>query len=312
MILTVTMNPSVDISYPLATLDINTVNRVSGVHKEAGGKGLNVARVIKQSGNNVLATGVIGGILGEYILSHLTAVGISHDFYPIAQESRNCIAILHQGMQTEILEPGPEVSVREQQNFLTHFGRLVEQASTVTLSGSLPVGMAKDFYRQLIQRANAKGKKVLLDCSGECLNSVINSDDVPWLIKPNKQEIEQLTGKELDCKTIDSFIALVEGHRELQRIPWLIVSLGQSGAFARINERYYTATIPEINAVNPVGSGDATIAGLALAIKENKPAGYALKQAMAFGILNAMQTQTGCIDMADFQKIMAGITVRAC
>lgn len=312
MILTVTMNPSVDISYPLTVLDINSVNRVSSVSKEAGGKGLNVARVIKLAGRAVLATGISGGILGEYILSQLTAENIAHDFYPVAGESRNCIAILHQGWQTEILEPGPAIGMAEQQQFLEHFNTLLDRATTVTLSGSLPVGIAKNYYSHLIQRANRKNKKVLLDCAGESLHDVINGEDLPWLIKPNQQEIEQLTGKELDCTAIDSFKAMVDGHRGLQRIPWLIVSLGKSGAFARINGRYYRVTVPEINAVNPVGSGDATIAGLAMAINDNKPAGYALKQAMTLGILNAMQPKTGWINIDDFSPVMKEITVRAC
>ena len=309
MILTVTMNPSVDISYPLDELEIDSINRVSQARKEAGGKGLNVARVIRQADEEVLATGLIGGYLGQYITSRLDNINVDNNFYSIAGESRNCIALLHQGLQTEILEAGPEISPEEQQQFLAHFTHLIRGCRIVTLSGSLPKGVAKDFYRRLIQLANVQEKPVLLDCSGECLKSVVNGGDFPLLIKPNQQELEQLTGGVLDPESVESFITMVNGHSGLQKIPWIIVSLGKAGAFARINGKYYTASIPQINAVNPVGSGDATIAGLAIAIYKQESPENALKRAMAFGILNAKEEQTGCINMADFSGVFNQVNV---
>src|SRR5699024_8156724 len=98
-ILAITMNPSVDISYPLETLQLNAVNRATDVSKTAGGKGLNVARVLHQLGSPVTASGVLGGTLGNFIEKQLDKVGINHDFMRIDQESRNCIAILHDDMQ---------------------------------------------------------------------------------------------------------------------------------------------------------------------------------------------------------------------
>ena len=110
MILTVTMNPSIDVSYPLNQLNIDTVNRVTNVSKTAGGKGLNVSRVLSQLDASLTATGVIGGHFGDYLTEQLDKDDISHSFSKIAGETRSCIAILHEGKQTEILESGPEVS----------------------------------------------------------------------------------------------------------------------------------------------------------------------------------------------------------
>ena len=98
MILTVTLNPSIDISYPLDELTLDTVNRVSEVKKTAGGKGLNVTRVLSEIGDNVTATGFIGGKLGDFLTSRLDQNGIQHRFFPIHGETRNCIAILHEGL----------------------------------------------------------------------------------------------------------------------------------------------------------------------------------------------------------------------
>lgn len=99
MILTVTMNPSVDIAYQLDVFNLDTVNRVAETHKTPGGKGLNVTRVLSQVGDDVLATGLLGGKIGEFIQKELDQVGIEHDFSPISGETRNCIAILHEGQR---------------------------------------------------------------------------------------------------------------------------------------------------------------------------------------------------------------------
>lgn len=118
MILTITMNPSIDISYPLETFKLDTVNRVRNVRKTAGGKGLNVTRILKQLDTEVIASGLIGGFLGEEIKKDLTQNEIAHDFLPISGETRNCIAVLHDGKQTKILENGPVITEQEVRAFL--------------------------------------------------------------------------------------------------------------------------------------------------------------------------------------------------
>lgn len=140
------MNPSIDISYPLNRLELNTVNRVKNTTKTPGGKGLNVARVLKEFGEDVMATGLLGGFLGQTIRSGLDNQGIKNDFSWIKGETRNCIAILHEGMQTEILEEGPLVSLSEGQSFLDHLLPVIQQSSVLSLSGSLPKGLPTDFY----------------------------------------------------------------------------------------------------------------------------------------------------------------------
>ena len=175
MIVTVTMNPSIDISYPLATLKIDTVNRTNKVTKTAGGKGLNVTRVIHDLGGDVLATGVLGGFHGAYIAEELKKAGIKQDFTPIAEESRDSIAILHEGNQTEILESGPTVSEDEQAAFLEKFEELIKQADIVTISGSLAKGFPSDFYQKLVQIAQQHAVKALVDTSGESLKQVITA-----------------------------------------------------------------------------------------------------------------------------------------
>lgn len=150
MILTVTMNPSVDISYPLGRLQLDTVNRVIDTRKTPGGKGLNVTRVLAQLGDQVVASGFLGGKIGEFIETELDKVAIKHDFYKIQDETRNCIAILHEGQQTEILEQGPTISEVEAKGFLAHFEGLLPKLDIVSISGSLPKGLGTDYYTEMI------------------------------------------------------------------------------------------------------------------------------------------------------------------
>ena len=109
MILTITLNPSVDISYKLDCFSLDTVNRVDDVSKTAGGKGLNVARVLGQLGEKVAASGFLGGSLGGFISSQIAALDIDNFFVEIAGETRNCIAVIHGRKQREILESGVAV-----------------------------------------------------------------------------------------------------------------------------------------------------------------------------------------------------------
>ncbi|MGC6769806.1 hexose kinase [Enterococcus sp. LJL128] len=307
MILTITMNPSVDMSYPLASFKLDTVNRVEKVSKTAGGKGLNVSRVLSQLGKELLATGVLGGYLGAYIKEKLTEEGINHSFTMIQEESRNSIAILHDhGQQTEILEKGPTVSRVEEEQFLAHYTELLEHTSLVTISGSLAGGLCSDFYEVLIGLAAEKGIPVLLDTSGATLKQAVFSENKPFLIKPNETEIAELlevdrAGKETLAEQLRNPV--------FKEIDWVVVSLGAEGAVAKHGDILYQVTIPKINVVNPVGSGDATLAGLAAAIDGGYSDEDILKWGMTTGILNTLEEKTGCINPENVEIHFNKITV---
>ncbi|HDR7611241.1 TPA: tagatose-6-phosphate kinase [Bacillus mycoides] len=300
MILSVTMNPSVDISYPIHELKLDVVNRVETVRKTAGGKGLNVARVIAQMEEVVLATGVLGGTIGEYIIQELNKSNIPNDFLKIKKESRNCIAILHEGMQTEILESGPTLSKEEGTTFLEKFECLLTTASLVTISGSLPKGLPTNFYYQMLEICNKNGIPVIMDSSGESLKNALVNKEKPFAIKPNTAELSQLLGINMEAGIIDLKQAL--NHELFTGIEWIIVSMGGEGAFVRHGEDYYRVTIPKIAVVNPVGSGDATVAGLAAALHQNQTVETVLKTAMATGMLNTMEAGTGYINVNKFKQ----------
>ena len=309
MIVTVTMNPSIDISYPLATLKIDTVNRTNKVTKTAGGKGLNVTRVIHDLGGDVLATGVLGGFHGAYIAEELKKAGIKQDFTPIAEESRDSIAILHEGNQTEILESGPTVSEDEQAAFLEKFEELIKQADIVTISGSLAKGFPSDFYQKLVQIAQQHAVKALVDTSGEGLKQVITAKQKPYLIKPNLEELEALLGQAFSLEKLDDIQAALS-QPLFEGIEWIVVSLGKHGAIAKYQETFYRVEIPTIQVINPVGSGDSTIAGFAYGLSKAMPPMDLLKMCMATGMANAQENKTGHVDPANVKNHFEKITVK--
>lgn len=306
MILTVTMNPSIDVSYPLEELHIDTVNRIEKVSKTAGGKGLNVSRVLSQLNAPLTATGVVGGKFGDYLTEQLDKDGIPHSFSKIDGETRSCIAILHEGKQTEILESGPEVTAEEQEAFVAHFEELMADTDFITISGSLPKGINHDFYSLLIDKATEADVKVLLDTSGATLKASLENTHKPFLIKPNETEIADLLGKEIHSN--DELVEALE-DKEFDGIEWIVVTLGADGAIVKHQKNYYRVDIPTIKVVNPVGSGDSTIAGLAYALSEGKSPEDVIKSGMVTGMLNTLEEKTGFINVDNFETLFKQIKV---
>ncbi|MFP7299794.1 tagatose-6-phosphate kinase [Neobacillus niacini] len=308
MILTVTMNPSVDISYPIPDFKLDDVNRVEGARKTAGGKGLNVARVIKQMGEGVVTTGVLGGTIGDFIIQELSKDRIENYFLKISQESRNCVAILHDSKQTEILESGPTLTAEDVAAFLRKYESLLTDVSLVTISGSLPKGLPPGFYRELVERSHVRGIPIVVDTSGESLRQVLVNEVKPFAIKPNITELSQLLGINVE-PGIES-LSQALSNEYFQGVEWIVVSMGCSGAFVKNGQDFYQVTIPKINVVNPVGSGDATVAGFAVAVKHRQSVQAVLKTAMTTGILNAMEDVTGYINTANFESIFNQVKVK--
>ncbi|EMW5544941.1 hexose kinase [Enterococcus faecium] len=309
MIVTVTMNPSIDISYPLVSWNVDTVNRTDQVSKTAGGKGLNVTRVIHDLKGDVLATGVLGGFHGAFIADELKRAGIKQKFTDIKEESRDSIAILHEGNQTEILEAGPTVSYEEQQDFLENFKELIKKAKIVTISGSLAKGLPSNFYQTLVQLTEEQSIKVLVDTSGESLRQVLAGEQKPFLIKPNLEELSALLRYSF---SIDRLEELQEGLNQpiFAGIEWIVVSLGKARAFAKHKDCFYRVTLPTIKAVNPVGSGDATVGGFAYGLSQEMDEIELLKFCMATGMSNAQEGQTGHVALANVQSHIEKITVQ--
>lgn len=299
MITTVTLNASIDKAYHMEkAIENGTVMRVAVCRNTAGGKGLNVARVIKICGSDVEATGMVGGFNGRYLESMLEDDGIRNRFYHIDGETRSCINILDEKYgSTEYLEPGCQVKETEWQDFVQNvFAQLIADSDVVTMSGSAPKGLPKDIYAKLIKIAQNLGKKVILDTSGELLKEGLKAK--PTMIKPNKDEIEALLGVKIKgLKDVKQYAKEIHS----KGIPYVVVSLGGDGAMLVSDKGICIAKSPELEVVNTVGCGDSMVAAFAVALEKNMEEHEALKYAVSIASANACSPDTGNFD-TDVQK----------
>ena len=308
MILTVTMNPSIDTAYQLDKLVIDDVNRVTPA-KTAGGKGLNVSRVLVQLGDDVVATGLLGGHMGAYLGELMDADGIAHRFTPIAGESRICLNILHEGNQTELLESGLTVSADELEAFMGNYADLVAQADCVTISGSLPKGVPAGCYADMVRIARDAGKPVLLDTSGAALDAALAAPVKPTLIKPNLTEVNGLLGTSFTTDDVPALQQALASDARFAGIAWVVITMGAAGAVAFHEGTTWRVTAPRIECVNATGSGDSTIAGFAHAIAAGAGPAEVLRCGNTCGTLNAMDPRTGHLVMEQWDAVYDAVEV---
>lgn len=305
MILVVNLNASVDKRYKISEVTKGSVMRASHVDNTPGGKGIHVANVVTILKEDCIATGFLGGKTGEFIEEKLNEYNIRQDFVKIQGDTRECIAIITDDLtQTEILEPGPEVKISEQDEFIKKYTELIKDSDIIVASGSLPRNIPKDFYGKLIKMANDLGKKFLLDTSGDLLKEGIKAK--PFFIKPNKDEIEALTGRKIESVE-DAIAEIKEFHK--QGIELVVISLGSNGSVAGYNNKFYKVNVPKVNAVNPVGSGDSYVGGIAVALQRGYNIEDMLKYASACGTANALEEETGFVNKNTVEDLFNQISI---
>jgi tagatose 6-phosphate kinase len=305
MILTVTLNVALDKYYYVPNFLPGNVNRVAKMIPTAGGKGLNVARVARTLGAPVKATGIIGGRTGDLVCDLLSDEGIEAEFLKAPIESRTCINIIDAaGESTEVLEAGDEIGEETVSLFFDHFTRLVHEADVVTLSGSALQGMSDDIYAELTAIAREAGKPTVLDTSGEKLLRGIEA--APTVIKPNRQEIEQIMGVEDAAADdlIDHCTAYVEAG-----VRYVVVSLGDEGALLMTRDGAWQGRPPWLEVVNTVGSGDAMVAALAVGLRSGDGPEEFLRQGIAVSAANTLTESTGHVRLEDVEKIRGRVQI---
>lgn len=307
MITTVTLNASIDKAYYMnGIIENGKVMRVASCINSAGGKGLNVARIVKLCGSEVMATGFVGGFNGKYLEALLDKDGIPYKFTHVKGETRSCINILDEKYgSTEYLEPGCEITPEEEKQFIELYNNIIKQSNIITISGSTPKGVSKDIYGQMVSLAKEFGKKVLLDTSGELLKRGIKSR--PTMVKPNKDEIEQLF--DIKLKGIEDVITYAKKIFDFG-IPYVVVSLGDHGALMVCNEGVFYGRPPVIDVVNAVGCGDSMVGAFAVGLERNIPSSEILKYSMAVATANAMSPNTGDFDKDICRKIINDVRIK--
>jgi 1-phosphofructokinase family hexose kinase len=283
VILIVCPNLAVDVTLEIATLERGGVHRALSARRQAGGKGVNVARALKGLGERPFVLGFAGGRSGEIIADGLEADGIEAELVPIPGESRSCTILLEpDGTATVVNEPGPDLDLGaahvpndSETRLLARFQARLGESETqaVALMGSLPPGLSADVYAEMVARSRERGRFVLVDTSGEPLRHALTAG--PDLVKPNREEAEALLGVELDAgpsrrKAVDALRRMGASTSILTLGGEGFLLAGEDGLLARCS----LDSPADLRLGNPTGAGDSLAAGFLAA----KARGYPLKE----------------------------------
>jgi len=291
MILTVTPNPCVDKTFFVDRMTVGTKNYASRVTCIAGGKGNNVSRVVKVLGRPTKVLTIVGGHTGEHIVEMLREDdGIEVVPLWVASSSRTITTVLETEphVQTPLFEPGSVVTREEADRLVELFGNSLDGVSVVTLCGTVPDRTVEDLYARIVPIARARGIITILDSHGP--EFAVGIEAGPDVVKPNVQELEELVGR-----TVGTESAIVDAGRELveRGIPTVVISQGSGSVLVVRADTVLRCVPPEIDEVNPVGSGDAFVAGLAVGLTERMELEPMVRLAVAAGTANAMSWDIG-------------------
>ncbi|MFB7932658.1 1-phosphofructokinase family hexose kinase [Streptomyces sp. NPDC056039] len=302
MILTVTLNTALDITYRVRSLRPHASHRVSEVTERPGGKGVNVARVLAALGHEVTVTGFTGGATGRVVQELLASVpDVTDALVPITGTTRRTIAVADDltGDTTQLNEPGPTITPTEWSSFQEAYEDLLASASAVALCGSLPPGVPVGAYAGLVRTARSAGIPVLLDTSGEPLRRGVAAR--PDIIKPNTEELAELTGSH------DPLRATQDARRRGARA--VVASLGAEGLLAVSPEGRWRTAPPTLVRGNPTGAGDSAVAGLISALVEHLPWPDRLTRAVALSAATVSAPVAGEFDRRVYQELLGRVTV---
>jgi len=302
VILTVTLNTALDITYRVPSLRPHSSHRVSEVTERPGGKGVNVARVLAALGHEVTVTGFAGGPTGREVHERLTGTPkVTDALVTVAGTTRRTVAVVDAGSgdTTQLNEPGPQISPDEWSAFQDVYADLLSSASAVALCGSLPPGVPVGAYAQLVRAARAAQVPVLLDTAGEALRRGIAAR--PDLIKPNADELAELTGAHEPLR------AAQDARRRGARA--VVASLGPDGLLAATPDGLWRAAPPARVQGNPAGAGDSAVAGLLSGLVEQLPWPDRLTRAVALSTATVLAPAAGEFDRAAYEDLLGRVAV---
>jgi len=314
MILTVTLNTAIDKTLAVPNFRLGRRHRTVDQTTMPGGKGVNVARVLKTLGAPVIATGLAGGATGTRIVDQLTQFSVLSDFVRIREESRTNTAVIDPttGEQTEINERGPAVSEQEIELFVDKLLYLARGASVCVFAGSLPRNVDVDVYSGLIRELKRMGVVCVVDTDGDPLRRAVRAE--PDVISPNVLEAEELVGHEFNdvedhCIAVREMVEL--GAREaIMTAPdgcfaqMLPAEPGGAPSLYRVRVR---SGVIEPRAT--VGSGDAFLAGFVAARYNGLGTEECLVHGVACGAQSTQHLGAGLIDRGQVERLLGEIEV---
>lgn len=295
MIVTVTLNPALDKTMEIDDFSVERVNREKKSRVDAGGKGINVSKVINELGGASIATGFLAGNSGNFIKEQLDQFGIQNDFVFTNGETRTNLKVvdLKNKTYTDINENGPLISEEDLKNVENKINNYLVDGSVLVLSGSIPKNLDKDLYYKMIISAKERGAKVILDADGELIKEGIKAG--PYLVKPNIDELERLYGVKLSTNE-----EIIECAKKLFEygIEVVVVSLGGDGSIFITKDNIAMVEAIKVDVKSTVGAGDSMVAALAQSIDKNYLLDKVIRLAVASGTGAVMMegTQAPSID----------------
>lgn len=308
MIVCVGLNPALDRRIVLSSLTLGSVNRAISAEGTPGGKAANVALAARALGSAVRFVGFLGGPTGQAVEDGLRDAGIEVDAIATAAPTRINLELIDATGVTEVLEPGSAPSPQELARLLTrcrHLFEACEPDAIVAFSGSLPIGTATYLYPRLIELAKTFCLRIILDTSGAWLERGLTAR--PDFVKPNRQEAEALLNRSIGSPGE----AKAAVYELIQRgAGSAVISLGAAGLVGTANERVFLVTPPTVEARSSVGCGDATVAGLAVALERRYERHEQLVFAAACGAANCLAQSPGRLDPSAVENLRARVQSR--
>jgi len=306
LIITLTVNPAIDQTITVDRLVFDDRAYVTSRRESAGGRGINASCVIHSFGGKTMAIVPAGGTSGAHFEEFLKCCGFELVLVPIRNEvRRNLIVTDKHGLTVKLNEPGATLDAAELARLEKTIRGKLDQASWFMICGSLPPGVPATFYAQLIGLARKRGVKTLLDADGEPLEAGIEAR--PTVVTPNQQEAERLLNTAL--LTRSHFVQAVERIQKMGAES-VVLSLGSRGAVGAFDRRMIEVLAPRVDAVCPIGAGDAMAAAFIWAMERKNDYPDALRWGVAAGTASSRLAGLRFASLAETQEIYQRVEVR--
>ncbi|EJL04262.1 MULTISPECIES: 1-phosphofructokinase [Pseudomonas] len=305
-ILTLTLNPALDLTVELARLEPGQVNRSDAMHTHAAGKGVNVAQVLADLGHTLTVSGFLGEDNAQAFETLFTQRGFIDAFIRVPGETRSNIKLAEQdGRITDLNGPGPVVDEAAQHALLERLEHIAPGHDVVVVAGSLPRGVSPQWLQALIVRLKQLGLNVALDTSGEALRVALAAG--PWLIKPNTEELADALG----CEVVSGLAQAQAAQRlHAQGIEHVVISHGADGVNWFSVGAALHASPPKVSVASTVGAGDSLLAGMLHGLLSADTPEQTLRTATAIAAMAVTQIGFGIHDTALLASLEQGVRVR--
>ncbi len=309
LILTVTLNPSIDVSAATETVTAEHKLRCTQVRHDPGGGAINVARVLKRFGAECRALYPAGGVLGRRLSALLEAEGVVGIVVDISAETRESFTVLERstGREFRFVLPGPQLADAEWRACLDRVATMAELPAYVVASGSLPPGAPDDFYARLARVVRERDSRMVLDSSGPALAAAL--EEGVYLVKPNLRELRELTHQPLE--RADEWAAAAGDLVKAGKAEVVALSLGHRGALLTAQSIRLRAPALPVKIASTVGAGDSFLAAMVWRLASHASLEEAFRYGIAGGTAALLAPGTSLANKDDTERLAGRVELQS-